>query len=175
MTYAAENMPSPPHQSVWRSPWMWGWFGILASVVTANCIMIYLAVDGSPGLVVEDYYDRGQHYEKNMVARMAKDPGWVMQISEPKNLRQDTPNVIQFSLATKEGGAVNPDRVIFYAYRPSDAKADFSLPMQAVGSGLYQAEVTFPLKGIWDVLVSVQKEGEEYNEALRLGVMPSKK
>lgn len=175
MTYAATDMPSRPHQSAWRSPWMWGWFGILASVITANCIMIYFAVDGNPGLVVEDYYDRGQHYEKNMVARMAKDPGWLMQISEPKNLRQGKPTVIQFSLATKEGGAVNPDSVTFYAYRPSDAKADFSLPMQAVGNGLYQAEATFALKGVWDVLVSVQKEGEEYNEALRLGVIPSKK
>ncbi len=175
MTHTATEMPSPSHQSAWRSPWMWGWFGVLASVVTANCIMIYFAVEGGPGLVVEDYYERGQHYEKNMVARMAKDPGWVMHISEPKKLRQGKPATIEFSLATKEGGAVNPDSVTLYAYRPSDAKADFSVPMQSAGSGLYQAEVTFALKGVWDILVSVQKEGEEYNEALRLGVMPSKK
>ncbi|MFC1602379.1 FixH family protein [Pseudomonadota bacterium] len=162
------------HQSAWRSPWVYGWFSVLVVVMTANFIMIYFAVDNNPGLVVEDYYDRGQSYEKNMVARMAKNPGWEMHISEPKKLRMNKPAIVEFRLATKEGGAVNPDSVTFYAYRPSSAKADFSLPMQAVGNGLYQAEVTFELKGIWDVLVSVEKEGEEYNESLRFGVMPAR-
>ncbi len=166
MTHTATD----PHQSAWRSPWVLAWFAILATVVTANFTMIYFAVDGNPGLVVEDYYDRGQHYEKNMLARMAKDPGWKMHISAPEELPLNKPATIEFTLATKEGGAVNPDRVVFYAYRPSDAKADFSLPMQAAGNGLYQADVTFTLKGVWDILVSVQKEGEEYNEALRLVV-----
>ena len=165
---------SVPHQSAWRSPWVYGWFSVLVVVMSANFIMIYLAVDNNPGLVVEDYYDRGQTYEKNMVARMARNPGWEMRIAEPKKLRMNKPAVIEFRLATKEGGAVNPDNVTFYAYRPSNAKEDFSLPMQAMGNGLYQAEVTFGLKGIWDVLVSVEKDGEEYNESLRLGVMPAK-
>jgi len=166
MTYAATDS----HQSAWRSPWVLAWFAILASVMTANFIMIYFAIDANPGLVVEDYYDRGQHYEKNMAARMANDPGWEMRISAPEELPLNKPTAIEFLLATKEGGAVRPDSVIFYAYRPSDAGADFSLPMQHVGNGLYQADVTFPLKGVWDVLVSVQKDGAEYNEALRMVV-----
>jgi len=158
------------HQSAWRSPWVFAWFGIIVSVVTANCIMIYFAMDKNPGLVVSDYYDRGQHYEKNMVARMKNNPGWEMKVSEPKKIVMNKPAVMTFSLATKEGGAVDPDSVVFYAYRPSNAKADFSLPMQSIGNGLYQVDVTFKLKGIWDVLVSVQKDGKEYNEALRVGV-----
>ncbi len=166
MTHTATD----PRQSAWRSPWVLGWFSILVTVVTANFTMIYFAVDGNPGLVVEDYYERGQHYEQNMLARMAKDPGWAMRISLPDEVVLDRPATVGFTLATREGGAVNPDSVTFYAYRPSDAKADFSVPMQSAGNGLYQAEVTFTLKGVWDILVSVQKEGEEYNEALRLVV-----
>ena len=165
---------STSHQSAWRSPWVYGWLSVLVAVMTANFIMIYFAVDTNPGLVVEDYYDRGQHYEKNMVARMANNPDWEMHITEPKKLRMNKPTAIEFRLATKEGGPVNPDSVTFYAYRPSNAKEDFSLSMQAVGNGLYQAEVTFGLKGIWDVLVSVEKAGEEYNEPRRFDVMPAR-
>jgi nitrogen fixation protein FixH len=91
-------------------------------------------------------------------------------ISAPEALPLNKSTSIEFSLATKVGGTVAPDSVILYAYRPSDANADFSLPMQAMGNGLYQVEVTFALKGVWDLLVSVQKDGEEYNEPLRVVV-----
>jgi len=44
--------------------------------------------------------------------------------------------------------------------------------MVQTAPGRYQAEVTFGLKGVWDTLVSVQKNGDEYNEALRVNVAP---
>ena len=37
----------------------------------ANGVFIYLALNNNPGLVVDDYYERGQDYEKNMLKRMA--------------------------------------------------------------------------------------------------------
>ena len=161
-----------PKQSAWRSPWVIGWVAIVLVVLLVNGFMIFLAIDANPGLIVDDYYERGQNYEKNMVARMAKDPGWKMDISVPDALPLGLPTLVQFSLAAKDGGAVVPDSVIFHAYRPSDANADFSVPMKQVAPGRYQVEVTFGLKGVWDTLVSVQKDGDEYNEALRINVAP---
>jgi len=163
---------SPDKQSAWRSPWVIAWVAIVLVVLAVNVFMISLAIDANPGLVVDDYYERGQSYEKNMVARMAKDPGWKMGITVPEALPLAAPALIQFSLTTKEGGEVAPDSVIFYAYRPSDANQDFSIPMKQLAPGRYQAEVTFPLKGVWDTLVSVQKDGDEYNEAQRVIVAP---
>lgn len=159
-------------QSAWRSPWVIGWVAIVLTVVLVNAFMIFLAINVNPGLVVDDYYERGQSYEKNMVARMAKDPGWKMNISVPEMLPLAAPALVQFTLTTKDGGVVEPDSVIFYAYRLSNANEDFSVPMMRVKPGHYQAEVTFGLKGVWDTLVGVQKDGDEYNEALRVIVAP---
>ena len=165
-----ETMHMATHQSPWRSPWVIGWLAIVLAVLLANSIMIYLAFDANPGLVVEDYYERGQHYEKNMLARMARNPGWRMQIDVPKSVPLDGPALIKFSITKKDGTPVRADSVVFHAYRPSDAKQDFSVPMEPIGAGYYEAEATFRLKGVWDILVSVQKDGEEYNEPLRIHV-----
>lgn len=158
--------------SAWRSPWVIGWVAILVTVLTANIIMISLAIKANPGLVVEDYYERGQDYEKNMVARMEKDPGWKMRVKAPRELPLAEPVPVKFSVMDKTGVPVDADSVIFYAYRPSDADADFSVPMELKEPGRYEAAISFPLKGVWDTLVSVQKDGEEYNEAMRVIVAP---
>ncbi|MCG8425825.1 MAG: FixH family protein, partial [Chromatiales bacterium] len=70
-------------QKALRSPWVIAWISMFVIFVIANIVMIYLAAD-RPGLVVDDYYERGQDYEENMLKRMAKDPGWKMKIDAPE-------------------------------------------------------------------------------------------
>ncbi len=135
-----------------------------------NMIMIYLARDNNPGLVVDDFYDRGQEYEKNMLKRQARNPGWQMKIDLPKKIDIDQKVTCRYTVKDKEGKPVEPDAVIFYAYRPSDAKQDFSQPMEMVEPGVYQTEVSFPLLGAWDVLVSAKNGEDEYNTPKRLGI-----
>ena len=64
-----------PPMPAWRSPWIIAWFVLVGVFLAVNGVMIYLAVTTNPGLVVEDYYDRGQHYERHLVSEMARDPG----------------------------------------------------------------------------------------------------
>jgi nitrogen fixation protein FixH len=157
-------------KSAWRSPWVIAWIAMLVVFFTMNVVMIYLAQSNNPGLVVEDFYERGQDYEKNMLKRQARNPGWQMEVDLPKKIAVDEAVICRFKVTDKEGSPVDPTEVIFYAYRPSDAKRDFSVPMQKVGPGLYQAEVSFPLKGAWDALVSAKQGKDEYNTPKRIGV-----
>jgi nitrogen fixation protein FixH len=155
-------------QSAWRSPWVLGWIGLLVVIVTANGIMIYLAQGSNPGLVVPNYYQRGQDYEKNLAKRLARDPGWKMVVEAPKFVDVGKPALWGFQVTDKEGVPVQPDAVTFYAYRPADHKQDFNLPMQAVAPGRYQAEISFPLLGVWDILVSVRQGEDEFNQPHRI-------
>jgi len=84
-------------QSAWRSPWVIGWVAIVLTVLAVNSFMIFLAVNVNPGLVVDDYYERGQRYEENMMARMARDPGWIMNVTLPEVLPLAEPTLILFS------------------------------------------------------------------------------
>jgi len=156
--------------SAWRSPWVIAWIALVIAVLGVNLTMVYLAIATNPGLVVEDYYERGQHYERSMVSRMAQDPGWEMQADIPSDLRAGERSVIRFFLVDKAGQPVEPDGVQLYAYRPSEAAQDFTLPMTEEGKGRYMAEVTFPLIGVWDTLIAVKSGENEYNLGKRIRV-----
>jgi len=158
----------PQRNSAWRSPWVIAWILLVVAVLAVNIVMIYLAMEANPGLVAEDYYERGQDYEDNLVKRMARDPGWSMQVQPPQFVGVSTPARFRFSVVDKAGEPVHPDRVELFAYRPSDARQDFSVVMTEVGPGLYEAEVSFPLKGVWDILVSASVGDQEYHASHRL-------
>lgn len=149
--------------SPWRSPWVLFWIGLLVVFVAVNLVMISLSRSVNPGLVVDDYYERGQDYEKNMLKRLSREHGWSTKIKVPKGLEPEKGSTFSISISDKDGKPVSPDGVMFYAYRPSDAKQDFSLPMQAVTPGAYSAEVSFPIKGAWDLLFSVKSGEDEFN------------
>jgi nitrogen fixation protein FixH len=157
--------------SAWRNPWVIAWVAMVAIFFSMNIVLIYMAADNNPGLVVDDYYERGQDYEKNMLKRQARDPGWEMQLQMPKLIETvDQPVVCRFSVRDKDGLPVSPETVTFYAYRPSDAKQDFSVPMQEIEPGVYEAEIRFPMMGAWDTLVSVKQGEDEYSTPQRVGV-----
>jgi nitrogen fixation protein FixH len=157
----------PNRQSAWRNPWVITWVTILLAFFLISGIRIFLAVKTSPGLVDDNYYERGQSYEKERLSRMARDPGWQMRIKAPDFIGIAVPVVFDFEVKDKQGHPVTPDAVTFYVYRPSDVKQDFSLPMEKVGEGRYRTEASFPLLGVWDILVSVKNGEDEYNVPYR--------
>ncbi|MEW8013961.1 MAG: FixH family protein [Candidatus Sedimenticola endophacoides] len=148
-------------QKALRSPWVLAWIGMFVIFVGANFVMIYLAESRSPGLVVEDYYDRGQDYEANMLKRQAKALAWDMQLIAPPYVDVAKATTYGVRISDRAGAPFAPDSVVFYAYRPADAEQDFSVPMKQIELGLYQAPVSFPLLGVWDILISARSgEGE---------------
>ncbi len=165
-----ENPRSTPTPA-WKSPWVIGWVASVVIVLMVNAAMVWFAVTSNPGLVVKDYYERGQHYERSLLSRLAKDPGWLMTINLPQELVTGRMQPMRFSVVDKAGVPVRPEAVTFHAYRPSDASRDFSIPMKEEGAGRYRADAAFPLKGIWDILVSVRQGDDEYNVGRRITVL----
>jgi nitrogen fixation protein FixH len=150
-------------QSAFRSPWVIGWIVMLLIVVVTIIIRIYLAIDSFPGVVVVDAYERGKDLHENIRKREAEKPKWKTQVefAGAKNFMGDLKIPaynklvkLDYKVRDQQGKPVEPHSVTFYAYRNSDIKQDFSVAMTKVESGHYQAEITFPLKGVWDTYVS---------------------
>jgi nitrogen fixation protein FixH len=154
----------------WKSPWVIVWIALVIAVLGMNALMVYLAVVTSPGLVVEDYYERGQRYEHTMFSEKARDPGWVLSADFPEDIgaRETTP--IRAFLVDKAGRPVTPDSVQLFVYRPSDATRDFSVVMSEEAPGRYKAEVSFPLVGAWDTLVAARDGDDEYHIGQRIDI-----
>ena len=156
--------------SAWRSPWVIGWIALIVVVLIANGTMIFLAIATNPGLVTEDYYERGRDMERTIVSRVETGPGWTMHIDTPADVRAAEATTVRYFVVDRAGQPVTPDEVTYFAYRPSDAAQDFSLPMLEEGKGRYAAKVTFPLGGVWDTLVAVRADGDEYVVGQRVSV-----
>lgn len=149
-------------QSPWRSPWIIGWVIILITFFVFSGTRIYFAVVTNPGLVVDDFYERGRDYEDNRLKRQARDPKWQMDLHMPDSIVVAEPATFNFSIKDVAGQVVTPDKVTFYAYRLSDKAKDFSAPMQETAPGEYTVDVSFSLKGAWDLLVGAASGDDEY-------------
>ncbi len=157
--------------SPWRSPVILTWSGLLLLFFIANGVFIYLALSSNPGLVIDDYYERGQDFEKNMITRRAEDPGWNMRIELIGVPIQQQLGEFRFHLSDRSGALLLPDSVTLHAYRPANIKQDFDAPMSELQTGTYSVEVAFPVPGVWDLLVVVAKQGAEFSQALRVNVV----
>jgi nitrogen fixation protein FixH len=150
-------------QSAFRSPWVIGWLVLLLAVLAMNITMVYFSQDKFSGLVVDDAYERGKDLHENIRKRQAEKPKWKTQVEfagainymgDLKIPAYNKPVKLDYVVTDQQGAPVEPQSVTFYAYRNSDAKQDFSVEMTRVESGHYQAEITFPLKGVWDTYVT---------------------
>ena len=157
-------------QSWYKSPWVIGWLLLVCTVLAVNAYMIFQSVNEFPGLVVDDFYERGQNYEENILTKLENNEKWTteFQIAE---IHQNESTAIIFSIRDRDGKPASPEKITLFAYRPSNAKKDFSAPMTLSddqllnGEKAYQVNMTFDSKGKWDLLASVIIDGTEVNFA----------
>lgn len=163
---------SQDSKRAWRNPWVLGWVALVLVVLMMNGVMITLAVVSNPGLVTEDYYEQGRDFEANVSSRLqARNAlGWTLNLDYPQDIHLQHPEFIRLTVVDRVGQPLENARVTVQAYRPSDAGADFQAGMKEIGPGLYQANMTFGLKGMWDLKVNVERGEDSYDISQRLFV-----
>lgn len=164
---------SQDSKRAWSNPWVLGWVGSLALVILVNAIFIVTAFRTNPGLVDANYYERGRDHERNFQKKRetANRLGWDMRLDASNPPEVDVPVRYSLNLVDSIGMPVDDVEVSLVAYRPSDASADFSLPMTRSSAGLYGAELEFPLKGVWDLTATVRKGDDELTTTRRFRVL----
>ncbi|GAB4294344.1 MAG: hypothetical protein Kow0083_07390 [Methylophaga sp.] len=156
-----------------RNPWVLGLLVFLGVFLSANAVFIYLAFSSPPNLVVKDFYEKGQAYAETQerIARQ-KALGWSGMLMVPPNSRVNQIQTYEAVITGKNSVGLALDSVRFFAYRPSDARADFSVDMKKYDQGRYMAEVSFSLPGTWDILVEAKRGEDEYIMTRRIRIDP---
>lgn len=165
MSETNANSNSSSNKSVWyKSPWVIGWLLLVLTVMAVNAFMIIQSINDFPGLVVDDFYERGQDYEENIHKKLADNNRWTPEFKLGE-VHLNRPSMVTFSMTDSDGLKATAEKVTLFAYRPSNSKKDFSVVMTSAGNGVYQAMMTFYTKGNWDLLASVHIDGTEVNYA----------
>lgn len=162
---------SQSNRRAMRNPWVIGWLALVAVVLSVNIFMISMAFWTSPGLVIEDYYEQGQDYERTINSRIAARHalGWDLNLEIDKPVL-NSPALFRISAADKVGQPLTGAVVAIRAYRPSDAAADFEAKLHEALPGQYSGQISFPLKGIWDVQVAIVHGEDRYEASRRITV-----
>ncbi len=164
---------SQHNKEAFKNPWVLGMLAFLATFLTANAIFIFLAFQSPPNLVVEDFYERGEHYiEAHKLVEKQKALGWTGQIMAPATTRVNQHQLYEVLLQGKNSSALILDSVTLHAYRPSDARSDFSVEMKQSNPGMYGADVSFTLPGIWDVIIVAKQNEHEFMVTKRFTISP---
>jgi nitrogen fixation protein FixH len=156
-----------------RNPWVLGLLTFLLVFLSANAIFIYLAFKSAPDLVVDDFYERGEAYEQTL-ERIDREKalGWSGTLLLPAGSRVNQQQSYEALIQGKNSSSLLLDSVTLFAYRPSDATADFSVDMQKTASGSYIADVSFNLPGTWDIIVEAKQGENEFVITKRIRIEP---
>jgi len=155
-----------------RNPWVLGWIALVVIVLSVNIAMISMAFLSNPGLVVDDYYERGKDYEKTVNARIAAREalGWNLSLEMDRKPVQHQPSRFLLTAADKVGQPLRGAEVKVHAYRPSDADADFDATLREGRPGQYAGELNFPLKGFWELKMTIRRGEDRYDVSRRVMV-----
>ena len=159
-------------ESAWRNPWVWMLIGIMGVTLLVNGTLITIAFLSPPGLVVEDYYEKGKSYFYNQ-AQIAEETarlGWNLQLDLPKEPQRNNSAAYLVRAVDRNGRPIEGAQAEFAAFRPAEYGNDFTLAMRDVGAGYYAADVNFSLPGNWDLIVTVQQGEDKLDIAKRIFV-----
>ncbi|NPA71313.1 MAG: FixH family protein [Gammaproteobacteria bacterium] len=148
----------------WKNPFVVGWFVILIVVLSVNFFMVSMAIVTNPGLVIEDFYDKGKNMDKILAERKRmEEMGWQLEIDMPI-LSEGSAKTVAIKVLDLEGKPFDVDSAVLYYYRPSDRKLDGEQVLSATeGTGNYAADLLLNTKGKWQIVIEIKKGDLTYN------------
>lgn len=128
-------------------------FGIIFSV---NAVFITLALRSNSGVVVQNYYERGIHYNQTLEqAQFQKELGWMGELVIDGSF-------MIYSLHASDGKAVSDKTIFVKMVRPVQDGFDFMVPLSETKDGVYRGKFHAPLKGAWDAHISIEWADGQY-------------
>lgn len=150
--------------NVWKNPFVIAWFVILTIVLAVNFFMVSMAIVTNPGLVIDDFYEKGKNMDAILAERKRmEEMGWQLQIDLPV-LSEGKSETITLKVLDKENRPFDVDTAVLYYYRPSSKDLDGEQALsKAEGIGNYQATFQLDVKGKWDLVMEITKGDLRYN------------
>ena len=136
-----------------------------AIIFAVNGFFIYTAVSGFDGLVEDNYYEKGLHY--NDALQQEKRLGWKIELSFTDDLKTAAPNKAKVVIFDPKGEPVSGVRVGIALSRPATSKFDSKFELVPSGCA-YHGSVSIPVSGLWDMKVTAEKGTDRIEKIFRV-------
>jgi len=134
-------------------------------IVVVNVGYIIVSNKSWRGVFITDSYRKGLEYNKTLKqAEEQSKLGWTLDV---KTIYQK-PQIsrIKITIFDNTIRTISGAEVFVNFKRPTQEGYDFSVKLDEIGK-FYEKQVRFPLKGQWDFVVIINKEGNIYREVKR--------
>ncbi len=143
----------------------WAFAGGMAMVVAVNVGLVWLALDSSPGLVVERAYERGRAYNQVLArARAQAELGWQVMLEFDTRVGE-----VSATFLDRAGQPIADLEVTVNAERPLEPLLPMATTLSYVGAGRYAGTLELPQRGQWELRL-VARGAAEYQLARRVVV-----
>lgn len=158
------NNVAPARPRGWWIPYTF--VGGFAVVMIANGALLYFATTTFSGLTTRQAYVEGLAYNDRVAEEQAQAAlGWTLDVglSSAVTPLSDAPGRAARVRLTATDAAGRPlDGLAIEALvrRPTEQGLDQTVALAPVGPGAYQADLTLPKPGLWDILFTA-RQGED--------------
>jgi len=129
---------------------------VVIAGLAATVGSIFVGSKFRDAVVVDKPYERGLEWDKVRNESLAT--GWVADIGIAP-LRTGK-NRVRISVGDRDGKTLSDAEVTVSISRPSSGAYDASYRAEAVQPGMYQADISLPIYGYWDVKIGILKAGK---------------
>jgi nitrogen fixation protein FixH len=137
-------------------PWLFVMF--LLVILVANGALIWLASASWTGLAVNQAYNKGLAYNRNLeAARQQAVLGWQPRLAA--RVVAGLTAEAELVVTDARGAPLTGAEVEAAFVRPTRHGVDFRLPFAPRQPGTYRAAFELPLPGLWDVHVTIRRGG----------------
>lgn len=121
----------------------------------------HVAVSTHTGLVTERAYEKGLSYNRTIEsARRQEDMGFTSEIVRNRK-------TVSFILKDNKGNIVPDAKVTLYLFRPVQEGMDSQFTL-SFNENAYEAEITPPLPGLWEVRILAKMKNGNYQSSKRV-------
>ena len=135
----------------WQWPWIVG--GLMAVVLGANLILIYVATSDPSFAVEEDYYQKALAWDD----KRAQD-----RTNEQLGRSADGSVAVTASLTDREGRPIPDARIRLQTFHNARAAYVIESDLGGDGSGRYSASLPMRRPGLWEFRIEVERAGRRF-------------
>lgn len=125
-----------------------------ALIILVNTIFITQALQTHRGVVTEDAYKKGLHYNE-VLERARQQPEMQSHVSFKDG-------VLRWSIQDQDGTPIEQAKAHVSFFRPVQSGLDFGSDMENVGAGIYELRPEFPEKGAWKAGLTIEWDSTTY-------------
>lgn len=126
---------------------------MFGTVIAVNALFVYLAIGTFTGVTTANPFQEGLAYNEVLAARDAqRDVGWQGEVALTR-LDAGTDR-ITLRVSDAGGRPVTGLGLSSALRRPTHAGMDQALAWHEAGPGRYEADVTLPARGNWDLVIA---------------------